>query len=50
QDPFHFYLIGILLFNSGKIAEARVNLEKAFQKKPDSVDFALNLARTYMVL
>ncbi len=50
QDPFHFYLIGIQLFNSGKIAEARVNLEKAFQKKPDSVDFALNLAQTYMVL
>ncbi len=50
QDPLHFYLIGIQLFNSGKIAEARVNLEKAFQKKPDSVDFALNLAKTYMVL
>jgi tetratricopeptide (TPR) repeat protein len=50
QDPLHFYLIGTQLFNSGKIAEARVNLEKAFQKKPDSVDFALNLARTYMVL
>ncbi len=50
QDPLHFYLIGTQLFNSGKIAEARVNLEKAFQKKPDSVDFALNLAQTYMVL
>ena len=50
QDPFHFYLIGIQLFNSDKIAEARVHLEKAFQKKPDSVDFALNLAQTYMIL
>jgi tetratricopeptide (TPR) repeat protein len=50
QDPLHFYLIGTQFFNSGKIAEARVNLEKAFQKKPDSVDFALNLAQTYMVL
>jgi GWxTD domain-containing protein len=50
QDPLHFYLIGTQLFNSGKIAEARVNLEKAFFKKPDSVDYALNLAQTYMVL
>ncbi len=50
QDPFYFYLIGTQLFNSGKIAEARVNLEKAFQKKPGSADFALNLAQTYIVL
>ncbi len=50
QDPLHFYLIGIQLFNSGNIAEARVNLEKAFYKKPDSVDFALRLAQTYIVL
>jgi GWxTD domain-containing protein len=50
QDPLHLYLIGTQLFNSGKISEARDNLEKAFQKKPDSVDFALNLARSYIVL
>jgi len=50
QDPLHFYLIGTQLFNSGKITEARVCLEKAFQKKPDSIDFALYLSKTYMAL
>jgi len=49
QDPLHLCSIGTQLFNSGKIEEARVNLEKAFQKKPDSADLALNLAQTYMV-
>ncbi len=50
QNPIYPYLIGTQLFNSGKIEEARDSLERAFQKKPDSVDFALNLAQTYMVL
>jgi GWxTD domain-containing protein len=49
QNPLHFYLIGTQLFNSGQIAEAQVNLEKAFQKKPDSIDFALSLAQAYLV-
>lgn len=47
QDPIYAYLIGTQLFNSGKIAEARNYLEKAFYKKPDSLDFALNLTKAY---
>jgi len=50
QDPVYAYLIGTQLFNSGKITEARSLLEKAFHKKPNSIDFALNLAKAYMVL
>jgi len=50
EDPIYSYLIGTQLFNSGKITEARARLEKAFQKKPDSIDFALNLSKTYMAL
>jgi len=50
EDPIYPYLIGTQLFNSGKITKARVFLEKAFQKKPDSIDFALNLAKAYMIL
>ncbi|MFB0565505.1 MAG: GWxTD domain-containing protein [Candidatus Aminicenantaceae bacterium] len=50
NDPVYYHVIGTQLFNSGKIGEARTNMEKAFQKKPDSEDFALNLARLYMVL
>jgi GWxTD domain-containing protein len=50
EDPVYPYIIGTQLFMSGEIPEARTSLEKAFHKKPDSVDFALNLAQVYMVL
>lgn len=50
QDPIYSYLIGTQLFNSGKIDEAKSYLEEAFQKKPDSIDFAMNLASLYMSL
>lgn len=50
EDPIYPYIIGTQLFMSGKIPEARTSLEKALQRRPDSVDFALNLAQTYMVL
>jgi len=50
DDPVYSYVIGTQLFNSGKMGEARASMEMAFQKKPDSVDFALNLARLYMIM
>jgi len=49
-DPVYSYIIGTQLFNSGRINEARAALEEAHEKRPDSVDFALNLAQTYLVL
>ncbi|MDH5744133.1 MAG: GWxTD domain-containing protein [Candidatus Aminicenantes bacterium] len=50
QDPVYSFIIGTQLYNSGKTAEARDSLEKAFQKNQNSVDFALNLARAYLTL
>lgn len=50
EDPVYSCIIGTQLYNTGKIAEARGHLEKAFQKNPNSVDFALNLARVYLTL
>ncbi len=50
NDPFYAYLVGVQQFNSGKIEEARRNLEQALSGKPDSPDVALSLARTYMAL
>jgi GWxTD domain-containing protein len=50
EDPLYSYIIGTQLFNSGRVAEARAALEEAHQKKPDSMDIALSLAQTYMVL
>lgn len=50
QDPIYSYLIGVQLFNSGKVEEAKTRLQEAFRKKPDSVEFAQNLARVHMRL
>ncbi len=50
SDPVYSYIIGTQLFNSGRMTEARAALEEANQKRPDSVDFALNLAQTYLAL
>jgi tetratricopeptide (TPR) repeat protein len=50
KNPIYSYLIGVQLFNSGKIEEAKAHLLEAFHKKPDSVEFAQNLARVHMRL
>jgi tetratricopeptide (TPR) repeat protein len=50
EDPVYSFIIGTQLYNSGKTAEALDHLEKAFQKNPNSVDFALNLSRVYLAL
>ena len=44
------YIIGTELFNSGRPEEARTKLEKAYEKTPDSVDFAYSLANAYLAL
>lgn len=49
ENSVYSYIIGTQLYNSGKIVEARNYLEKAFQKKPDSVVYGLWLARIYMI-
>ncbi len=48
-DPIYDYLIGSQLFNIGRFDEAIVRLESASRRKPDSPDFAINLAQAYMV-
>jgi GWxTD domain-containing protein len=50
NDPVYEFVIGTQFYNSGKTELARDHLEKAFQKDPNSVDFALNLARAYLTL
>ena len=50
SDPFYIYLVGIQCFNSGKLEEAKRNLELAIQGKPESPEIALNLARVYKAL
>ncbi|MBN2408538.1 MAG: GWxTD domain-containing protein, partial [Candidatus Aminicenantes bacterium] len=48
SEPIYDYLVGTQLFNSGRLDEAIVRLERAGRSRPDSLDFALNLARAYM--
>ncbi len=50
DDPVYQVLIGNQLFSSGRYKEARVNLEAAYQKRPESTDYALSLARADMAL
>lgn len=50
DHPVYSFLLGTQLFNKGEVNKAQAKLEEAFQKKPDSLDFALNLAQVYSVL
>ncbi len=49
SDPIYDYFVGTQLFNIGKMDESIVWLERAYQKRPGTADFALNLAQAYMV-
>jgi tetratricopeptide (TPR) repeat protein len=44
-DPIYNQIAGTQLFNLGRYAEARAELEQAFARKPDSPDIAFNLAQ-----
>lgn len=50
NNPAYPYALGVQLFNKGKYEEARAQLETAYNNQPDSLRFALNLARVYFVL
>jgi len=50
DDPVYQLLIGNQLFSSGRYEEARLNLEAAYRKRPESEDFALSLARADLAL
>ena len=49
DHPVYSFLLGKQLFNKGEFNKAQAKLEGAFHKKPDSLDFALNLAQVYSV-
>ncbi len=49
-DPIYDYLVGTQLLNSGRAEEAKVSLEKAFQKNNNSWEIALSLAQAYVAL
>ena len=50
SDPVYSFILGRQLFSKGEIEKARVKFEIAFQKRPNSLDYALGLARAYFAL
>jgi GWxTD domain-containing protein len=50
DHPVYSFLLGKQLFSKGEVNKAQARLEEAFQKKPGSLDFAVNLAQVYSVL
>jgi GWxTD domain-containing protein len=49
-DPAYAEIVGAQLFNLGRFDEARVFLERAFQRKPESEDTAISLAKVNLAL
>ena len=49
-DPLYLQTVGAQLFNLGRLSEARVYLERARERVPDSEDGAFALGRLYMAL
>lgn len=47
-DPLYAHIIGTQLFNAGRVDEAVTRLEEACRRRPNSAEFALNLAQAYM--
>lgn len=50
DDPVYSFILGRQLFSKGEIDKARVKFETAYHKRPDSLDYALGLARAYFTL
>jgi len=50
SDPVYASILGGQFFSKGEIDKARVLLEKAHYSKPNSINYALNLARVYFIL
>jgi len=50
NDALNDFRIGTQLFNKGKFEQASIDFEKALSKGPGEMDFAIHLAKTYIVL
>lgn len=50
DDPVYSFILGGQFFSKGEIDKARAKFETAYQKRPDSQDYALGLAQAYFVL
>ena len=47
DDPQYSSILGKQSFNKGDMTQARIYLEDAYHKRPNSLDYATNLAKAY---
>jgi len=50
DDPYYSYILGNQFFYKGEIRKAHDELEKAYERMPDSLDYALSYTRVLMAL
>jgi GWxTD domain-containing protein len=50
DDPYYSYILGNQFFNKGEMQKAHDELAKAYEKKTDSLDYALSYTRVLMAL
>ena len=50
DDPSYFYILGNQYLNKQEIRKAHNKLAKAYESKPDSLDYALSYARVLLIL
>ena len=49
DDPYYSYVFGTQYLNTGKVDKARAELAMAYEKKPESLDYALGFARALLL-
>lgn len=50
DDPYYSYILGNQFFDKGEVQKANDELAKAYERKPDSLDYALSYARALLAL
>lgn len=50
DDPYYSYILGDQYLNKGDIQKAHIELAKAYEREPDSLDYALSYARVLQAL
>jgi len=50
SNPDYSFILGRQFFNKGEMDKARIQFEKAYHLSPNSMNYALGLARVYLIL
>jgi GWxTD domain-containing protein len=50
EDPSYSFVLGTQYLNTGNAAKAQIELAKAYEKKPDSVEYAVGYSRALIMM